>query len=104
MGPCVTLFAPGVNITSLYHGNRTFFISFSGTSTSTPHVTGVAAIILSVKPYLTPLQLKQEIVERASVRGYLTMPSSEKYRSTHNIALNFHAWLSYEQNRTIHTD
>ena len=71
---------------------------------ATPHVTGVAAIILSVKPYLTPLQLKQEILERASVQGYLTMPSSEKYKSTPNIALSFHTWLTNEQNRTMHMD
>ena len=104
MGPCVTLFAPGVNITSLRHDSHTSFISLSGTSMATPHVTGVAAIILSIKPYLRPLQLRQEILERASVRDYLNMPSFEKYKSTPNIALNLHAWLTSEQTRTMHVD
>jgi len=43
-GKCVKIFAPGVAITSTWKGNGTNTIS--GTSMATPHVAGVAALIL----------------------------------------------------------
>jgi subtilisin family serine protease len=48
-GSCVDLYAPGVDIRStwLYGGTRVL----SGTSQAAPHVTGTAALIISVQPY-----------------------------------------------------
>lgn len=57
----VDLFAPGVSIWSTKPGNR--FVVDTGTSMATPFVTGVAALMLSVNPNLTPVEIKHMIVE-----------------------------------------
>lgn len=53
-GPHIDLCAPGVNILSTVWNNG--FTTMSGTSMATPHVAGVAALILSIKPSLTAPQ------------------------------------------------
>ena len=58
-GPCVNIFAPGVEIESLSHLNYNNTLILSGTSMSTPIVTGVAAILLSKG--IEPEMIAQEI-------------------------------------------
>jgi subtilisin family serine protease len=43
-GPCVDVFAPGVNILSSSHTATNAYVAASGTSMSAPHVTGTAAL------------------------------------------------------------
>jgi subtilisin family serine protease len=56
----VDLGAPGVNILSTTPGNT--YSSFNGTSMASPHVAGVAALILSVNPGLSDLDVKNCIL------------------------------------------
>ncbi len=44
IGPCVDVFAPGVNITSAWYTADNAYASAQGTSMSAPHVTGAAAL------------------------------------------------------------
>jgi serine protease len=53
----VDLGAPGSAILSTVAGGG--YESFSGTSMATPHVTGAAALVLSVNPNLTAIELKE---------------------------------------------
>jgi len=59
--------APGVNIISTTPNNT--YQSFDGTSMATPHVSGVAALILSANHNLTPDQLKGLITASATAQG-----------------------------------
>lgn len=59
--------APGVSILSTTPGNT--YQSFNGTSMATPHVAGVAALILSANPNLTPAQVESLISGTANRTG-----------------------------------
>lgn len=66
----VHLGAPGVNILSCDLG--TGYISVSGTSMATPHVAGVAALILANTPGLTTAQVKSAILNNTDPVASLT--------------------------------
>jgi subtilisin family serine protease len=70
-GTCVDLFAPGSMIKSDYFVNDTSTIIMSGTSMATPHVSGAAALYLSLNPNATPVQVASGILGTAT-RGVLT--------------------------------
>ncbi|MFP3458013.1 S8 family serine peptidase, partial [Psychrobacter sp. SIMBA_152] len=53
----VDMGAPGSAILSTIPGGG--YASYSGTSMATPHVAGAAALVLSVNPDLTTLELKE---------------------------------------------
>lgn len=70
-GPCVDLYAPGQNVTSAWATGDAATQTMSGTSMATPHVTGAAALYLSVNPSATPAQVASALVDGADA-GVLT--------------------------------
>jgi len=68
-GNRLNVVAPGNNILSTNNNNDT--ITMSGTSMAAPHVAGIAALILSVRPDLTQAQVRRAIESTAQrLRNY----------------------------------
>ncbi len=65
-GNCVDIFAPGSGITSAYIGDDYSFAGMSGTSMATPHVAGVAALILGDYPSSTPDQVRSTMLSASA--------------------------------------
>lgn len=63
-GSVVDVFAPGVNITSLW--NNGSVATISGTSMATPHITGLGAYLLSLEGDRDPIALCERIQELAT--------------------------------------
>lgn len=70
-GACVDIYAPGSAIISSTYDSDTSYGSKSGTSMATPHVAGVAALVLAQAPGATPQQVRDLIVN-GSTRGVVT--------------------------------
>ncbi|MCB0323093.1 MAG: S8 family serine peptidase [Bdellovibrionales bacterium] len=72
----VDLAAPGVSIYSTKRGNA--YQSLNGTSMATPHVSGVAALVLSRYPQYNPSQLKAQLLDTvqpvAALNGLMLKP------------------------------
>lgn len=56
-GTCLDIFAPGSGITSAWIGGTSATNSISGTSMASPHVAGVAAVLLDRYPTSTPADI-----------------------------------------------
>jgi len=52
-GPCVDVFAPGLNILSTWIGSDSAINTISGTSMASPHTAGLLAYLLSIYPHST---------------------------------------------------
>jgi len=83
--------APGVEVLSCAVGGGYRFDS--GTSMATPHVAGLAALLLSAKPDATVTELEQAIL-RACVRP-ATMPSSRANRGVPDAVIALEALLGH---------
>lgn len=67
-GPCVDLFAPGVDIPSAADTSDTATMTMSGTSMATAYVTGVAALYLARNPAASPAEVER-VLTGAATRG-----------------------------------
>ena len=64
-GQCVDIYAPGSRVLGADHRCETCTKFLSGTSMSTPLVSGIAAIHLQREPLLTPDEMKRRLVDTA---------------------------------------
>jgi subtilisin family serine protease len=69
-GPCVALLAPGTDVVSSFFGNDASLVTETGTSMASPHVAGVAALILAFNPGYRPAQVRACLLADAT-RGVL---------------------------------
>jgi subtilisin family serine protease len=65
-GPCIDVFAPGVDIRSAWHTSTTASILDSGTSMAAPHVAGAIARYLNIYPATTPAQMASVLIGAAT--------------------------------------
>jgi subtilisin family serine protease len=65
-GSCLDIFAPGSSITSAWYTGTSATNTISGTSMAAPHVVGAAALVLAGSPNLTPAQVRDTLVGRAT--------------------------------------
>ncbi|KNE71594.1 hypothetical protein AMAG_16156 [Allomyces macrogynus ATCC 38327] len=94
-GSCVTLFAPGQQITSTYKGSTTATMSLSGTSMASPHVAGAVASLLSQvlasnRVALTPAQVRNYFIKKslATVKNVGSSPNRMLYLNPAGVTLS----------------
>jgi subtilisin family serine protease len=82
-GSCVDLFAPGVGITSAWYTGSTATNTISGTSMATPHVAGVAALVLSTTPSAPPATVASTVTA-AATPGHVVLSKTASRAGTPN--------------------
>jgi subtilisin family serine protease len=65
-GTCVDLFAPGMTITSDWYTGDNIVWALDGTSSAAAHVSGAAAIYLSLHPSAAPSEVSSSILSTAT--------------------------------------
>jgi subtilisin family serine protease len=100
--PCTRLHLPGWGGGTLLekedeYDDQDYTIWFNGTSAATPHVAGVAALILSVNPDLTTQQVKDIIESTArNVGGYDYQTTPGRHNGLWHIEMGYGLVDAYE--------
>jgi hypothetical protein len=68
-GEWIDVAAPGVDILSCWRSGSSSYNTITGTSMSTPHVSGLAALMYSLNPDLTPDEVRQFLRDNADDLG-----------------------------------
>ncbi len=74
----VDVMAPGTEIYSTIVGGK--YKSISGTSMATPYVSGIAGLILSLEPTLTPAEVRKRLISTSILDNKLSRHSVSKGR------------------------
>ena len=69
-GSCVDFYAPGVDIVSLNYGDSSGTAQMSGTSMSSPHVAGAAALYIAANPGVSSTSVALAIKNGATASGF----------------------------------
>ena len=90
----VDLFAPGVGITSTDENNT--YKARSGTSMATPFVAGAAALLWSIEPNLTPLEIKSRILNTSHKnRNLYGLSNSPGHLNLYSLLINERSKLDF---------
>ena len=79
-GSCVNIFAPGSSISSTWFTSNSATQVLSGTSMASPHVAGVAALILASSPSASPASVRNTILSRATTNRLSSIRSGSPNR------------------------
>ena len=84
-GAGVDISGPGVNITSAWNTTNTATNTISGTSMSSPHVCGAAALYLEANPTATPAAVSAGLVAAATTGVITSLPSGTANRLLYSL-------------------
>ncbi|KAG9027350.1 serine protease [Tulasnella sp. JGI-2019a] len=90
-GPCVDVFAPGLNILSTWNNGNRSTNTISGTSMASPHVAGLLAYLLSIYPSVTFDPELYNTVAPASVSSMASTVTATVYTVIH---ANLPVWVA----------
>jgi len=84
-GPCVDVFAPGINILSTWIGSDTATNTISGTSMASSHVAGLLAYLLSIYPSATFDPTTSTLVSTLNTQHPFTRSFTSLYGSVYSV-------------------
>ncbi|KAK9710466.1 hypothetical protein K7432_008417 [Basidiobolus ranarum] len=89
-GPCVTIYAPGENVTSDFIGSTSAVSTLTGTSFAAAHVSGVAALILSnYTELLLPSEVRERIISLSTRNAIQKLPANSVNRLLYKQLQNY---------------